>query len=177
MKLIVGLGNPGDQYKLNRHNVGFMFLDFLLKELDKEGNSVFKRDTYLGGEIALVNELILLKPQTFMNLSGRSVKTTIKRYSLSPADILVAHDDLDIPLGKCKIQIGVGPKLHNGLDSIEGVLHTPEYARIRIGVDNRQETRIPGEEYVLRNFTHEELTLLPSVFQELLRRLKSEKIL
>lgn len=177
MKLIVGLGNPGDQYKLNRHNVGFLFLDHLLKELDKEEASLFKRDSYLEGEVVIMNDLILLKPQTFMNLSGRSVKAAIKRHSLSPADILVAHDDLDIPLGKCKIQIGVGPKLHNGLDSIDGVLHTAEYARIRIGVDNRQETRIPGEEYVLRDFTHEELKLLPSVFQEIVRRLKSEKIL
>lgn len=177
MKLIVGLGNPGDQYKLNRHNVGFLFVDHLLEELDKKETSVFKHDSYLEGEMVMINDLIILKPQTFMNLSGRSVKAAVKRYSLSPADILVAHDDLDIPLGKCKIQIGVGPKLHNGLDSIDDVLHTPEYARIRIGVDNRQELRISGEAYVLQNFTHEEQLLLPPVFQETLRRLKSEKIL
>ena len=143
MILIAGLGNPGEKYAHTRHNVGFMFLDYLLSEVSP--SPPWKFDTYTNAEITKTNSMklhaILAKPQTFMNRSGESIRSIAKNNSLSPIDILVAHDDLDLELGNFKIQLGVGPKKHNGLSSIQDQLHTPDFWRIRIGVDNRNGDR------------------------------------
>ena len=183
MKLIVGLGNPGEKYRNNRHNVGYLFLDYIIQK--KEVSSInyqvssvkpFKRDKYSEAEITeikLNNETIILaKPQTFMNESGRAVKkivSSMKYKVLIMNDMFVVHDDLDIKLGEYKIQLGKGPKLHNGIESIEKALGTTEFWRIRIGVDNRDsENRMPGEKYVLQDFTLEEKKTLQSNFDEIL---------
>lgn len=175
MKLIVGLGNPGDKYKLNRHNIGFLFLNYLLEILkiqleatSSSTNQGFKRDKYLFSETAKVNDLLLIKPQTFMNKSGDAVKKAITHYKLVPAQtLIVIHDDLDIPFGKFKIQCQ-GPKAHNGVTDIQNKLQTMDFLRVRIGVDNRPaENRINGEEYVLQNFTSEELSQLPELFKKI----------
>lgn len=176
MKLIVGLGNPGEKYTKNRHNVGFMFVDFLVKELTGSRVNEFKFNKYLQSEIVLLDDsrytlhvsrlalhdLLLVKPQTFMNHSGRAVSACVTRFALHVShDLIVIHDDLDIPFGKFKIQTGTGPQLHNGIDSINANLKTHDYLRIRIGVDARPpENRINGEDYVLQDFTEEELMLL-----------------
>lgn len=166
MKLIVGLGNPGEEYIHNRHNVGFMFLDYLIEQY-KITNSTYKIDKYLHAEILqLTKDIVLVKPTTFMNLSGKAVTACIARYKLHVTeDVFVIHDDLDIPLGKFKIQKGNGPLMHNGIDSIEEHLHTKDFWRVRIGVDNRTpEKRIPGETYVLQDFTEAEQKQLQTVF-------------
>lgn len=198
MKLIVGLGNLGEKYQYNRHNVGFMFVDYLVNELtplrpskrDFGGASGFKDDKYSHSELAklVINnkEIILSKPQVFMNRSGITVKQLIKRLKPAPnrtcsglglnvESLTVIHDDLDIPLGKFKIQKGSGPKLHNGIESIEKSLGTKDFWRVRIGIDNRAGCRmVAGETYVLKNFlTEERNILLTEVFPKLLSQVKT----
>jgi PTH1 family peptidyl-tRNA hydrolase len=123
-------------------------------------------------------EILLAKPLTFMNKSGDAVKAIIDRqvsnfkFQVSK-DLIVVHDDLDIPFGKFKIQTQ-GPKLHNGLTSIQNKLQTMDFLRVRIGVDNRPpENRMPGEEYVLQNFTEEERFQLPKLFKAIDARFKA----
>ncbi len=185
MRICVGLGNPGVKYEKNRHNVGFMFLDFLLNEYvthNRLHEAQFSPDSYLKAHVAKIRtnneEWILLKPQTYMNKSGESVRLTIKKYfpiDQRPAtnELIVVHDDLDIPFGKCKVQLQ-GPKLHNGVESIENHLHTTDFLRIRVGVDNRlPENRIPGETYVLQNFSDEETKALENIFPQVLTRFEA----
>jgi len=176
MKLIVGLGNPGEKYQNNRHNVGFMFVDFLLKNLTTRYNLLpiaFKDDKYLQSQTAEVEvenkKIILVKPQTYMNKSGIAIRSCVNRYSINIAqDLIVVHDDLDIPLEKFKIQKGTGPLLHNGLESIEKNIGTKNFLRIRIGVDNRPlENRIDGETYVLQDFKEEEKEMINKSFSNI----------
>lgn len=176
MKLIVGLGNPGEQYKNNRHNVGFMFVDYLLTQLTDSRINGFKSDKYLSSEVCHIpSEIILTKPTTFMNRSGEAINSCVTRYMLHVTyDLIVVHDDLDIPLGKFKIQKGIGPKLHNGIASIEQHLKTKDFLRVRIGVDSRTpENHIDGESYVLQNFLPEEKTIIQRLFSEIYNRLTS----
>lgn len=168
MKLIIGLGNPGEKYMLTRHNAGFLFVDYLYDQA--EIVKPWKFDKYANAELAEVtvgnNQITLVKPQTFMNRSGESVTKLAIRYSISPSDTFVAHDDLDIKLGDHKISLGKGPKLHNGVSSIESLWKTKEFWRIRIGVDNRTDP-IPGETYVLQNFLSTEIKSLRNVFSSI----------
>lgn len=186
MYLIIGLGNPGEEYEGNRHNVGYMALgrlEEILKKKDFESNgwknekvfdsliNVFKKDT--DGD----NKIVLLKPTTFMNNSGVAVKKALKKYKgLDLAkELIVIHDDLDIPLGQYKIQLGKSPKGHNGVQSVEDHLGTINFLRVRIGIENRQEKKIPGEKYVLMGFSEDEKVTLyqaiDSAFEELLLNL------
>jgi len=149
MKLIVGLGNPGQKYKNNRHNVGFMVVDELARH-------------------APGKPWILFKPQKFMNRSGVEVKNLRVR---NLQDLFVVHDDLDIELGKFKISFGKGPKVHNGLRSIYEQLGTKDFWHVRIGIDNRLKTGFKGtgEEYVLQNFRPEEKKIINKICQEIQR--------
>ncbi|OGM15098.1 aminoacyl-tRNA hydrolase [Candidatus Woesebacteria bacterium RIFCSPHIGHO2_02_FULL_42_20] len=170
MKLIVGLGNPGDKFRNTRHNVGFVVLDALAQALNadfvvsKYANALYAK-LEKGGKI-----LELLKPQTFMNNSGRSVAYVYKRRSLKPEDVFVVHDDLDIKLGDYKIQKGKGPRVHNGLLSIYNRLRTKNFWHVRVGVNNRSQGRkIAGEDYVLQKFSDEELKILDGVISRIVR--------
>ena len=153
MKIVVGLGNPGKKYQNNRHNVGHLFIDYLINQLKD----------------SRINELKIIKTDCFMNESGVFIKKTlhVTRYTLH--DLIIVHDDLDIPFGKFHIQLGVGPKLHNGLESIEQHLKTNDFWRIRIGVDARTPQRsVDGETYVLKNFlTEEKIKLEKDIFPKL----------
>jgi PTH1 family peptidyl-tRNA hydrolase len=153
MRLIVGLGNPGKDYKNTRHNIGHLVVDALNKK-------------------PLPSGFIAKKSNCFMNQSGEFVKKLVEQYHSNPSDLWVIHDDLDIPLGGFKIQKGKGPKLHYGINSIEDKLGTDEFWRVRVGVDNRNpEDRTPGEEYVLQDFTQEELKLLKPVIEQICKKL------
>ncbi|MDZ7586142.1 MAG: aminoacyl-tRNA hydrolase [Patescibacteria group bacterium] len=158
MKYIVGLGNPGSKYQNNRHNAGFMAVDRLMKE------------KWSGVK--------WLKPQTFMNKSGTAVKKFLGRREEpnlpSFANLYVAHDDLDIELGKFKISWGKGPKVHNGLRSIYEQLGTKDFWHVRIGIDNRMKTgfRGTGEEYVLQNFRPEEREIVEKVIDKIVMEMK-----
>src|SRR3989338_3849333 len=172
MKLIVGLGNPGETYKNNRHNVGYMFIDYMVTLL--HGYIVKKNKNYLAIQPSNHVSFILTKPLAFMNLSGQAVKILIKNLKSKIKNLVAVHDDLDIPLGKFKIQKGVGPKLHNGIESIEKALGRKDFWRVRIGVDNRINTDwIDGETYVLQNFKQKEKEVANQMFPKIYNQLKT----
>jgi PTH1 family peptidyl-tRNA hydrolase len=154
MKLIVGLGNPGDKYKNNRHNVGYILVDKLVFNKTLKGTPAKNTNV-------------------FMNSSGEVVKKMCAQYGIDTPELWVIHDDLDIPLGSYKIQKGKGPKLHYGISSIEKELNSSDFWRVRVGVDNRiSGYRIPGEEYVLQDFNKEEREILDKVLNEICKRLE-----
>ncbi len=183
MYFFIGLGNPEKKYQNNRHNVGQMFLDYLVKKLDDWMIEKLKEEKHY--HLTVIQSptsqlLALVKPKTYMNQSGLVVKNLLYQFkTLKSSDLFVIHDDLDIPLGKFKIQKGEGPKLHNGLESIEKNLGTKDFWRIRIGVDNRPpENRLPGETYVLKNFLLQEKQLLENeIFPEIFKQLQIRKFI
>jgi len=168
MKLIVGLGNPGEEYINTRHNVGFMVVDRLAKSSWKRSKSGLLIYSWLGSEVELI------KPQTFMNKSGEAVGLVVKKHNLIPDDIIVIHDDLDIQFGKYKIQKGKGPKVHKGVLSVERVLGGEDFWRVRVGTDNRQGDmkQILGEKYVLSKFSNEEVEELENVFDSIVLKME-----
>lgn len=174
MKLIIGLGNPGQKYKNNRHNVGFMVVDRFAMQLFNREAMPLKWELSERFDSLLITpdpSLILAKPQTFMNNSGTAVKKLVDWFKVKPANLYVIHDDLDIPLGQYKIQKGKGPKLHYGIQSIDQALGTGHYWRVRVGVDNRNaEDRTQGEQYVLQDFTNEEKKTLDDVIKKIISK-------
>lgn len=166
IRLIVGLGNIGREYDQTRHNVGFSFLDFLAGKLRFTEESKLK-SLLLSTEVGGIR-VLLVKPTTMMNLSGESISLVIKYYGIESSEILVAHDDLDLMIGKYKIQFAKGPKVHNGLTSIENRLGTPDFWRLRIGIENRDMADpTPGANYVLSRFKQDERDTIYSVFEEI----------
>lgn len=143
IKLIVGLGNPGEKYAATRHNAGFWWVDLLARQ----HNIVFKSEAKFFGEAAKFNnDVWLLKPGTFMNASGKSVAAIANYYKISPAEILVAHDELDLQPGTAKLKFGGGHGGHNGLRDIHAALGTADYWRLRIGIGH------PGNKNEVVNF-------------------------
>ncbi len=130
MKLILGLGNPGEQYAKTRHNVGAMVLDALVGRLDLQ----MAVQSTLHAVVIKHGELVLAKPTTFMNNSGQAARAVQDWYKLNPADNLVVHDDLDVPLGEVRIRLGGGTAGHNGVASVAYHLGTPDFWRVRIGI-------------------------------------------
>ena len=152
VKLIVGLGNPGREYQGTRHNVGFAAVDILARRHGIHVKS--RRNSALVGEGAIAGaEVILAKPLTFMNLSGRAVGALVRRYSLNPSDILVVCDDVNLPLGRLRIRAGGSSGGHKGLQSILYSLATKDFARIRIGVGSPRGHMV---DYVLGKFDRSE---------------------
>ncbi|OGM26719.1 aminoacyl-tRNA hydrolase [Candidatus Woesebacteria bacterium RIFCSPHIGHO2_02_FULL_38_9] len=172
MKLLVGLGNPGKKYENTRHNVGFIVLNAMALKFSTrlpDGQvSNFQFSNKFKALIFKYKANLFAKPQTFMNDSGVAVKNLSTHYNLQHTNLYVVHDDLDLTLGSYKIQFGKGPKVHNGLLSIEEELGTSDFWRVRIGVDNRDpNNRIPGDEYVLQNFTKEEIEIRDKIIAEI----------
>ena len=159
-RLIIGLGNPGPKYQWTRHNAGFMVLDHLSRFM---GISVAKKSfSGLCGEGGWHGDrLLLLKPQTFMNLSGRSAAEALRFHKLTLSDLIVIHDDLDIPFGRVKIKEDGGHGGHNGLRSLMQELGGGGFVRIRIGVG--RPVRGDAADYVLANFSPAEMAGLPTL--------------
>lgn len=138
MKLIVGLGNPGEKYQRTRHNVGFMVLEQFLKNYEPVEKTVWEDNKKFKTELVEINweneKVILAKPQTFMNNSGLAVQLLTTYYKLLTTDIWVLHDDIDLPLGKIKIRAGGGSAGHKGVDSIIKSLATDKFIRFRLGI-------------------------------------------
>ena len=153
MRLIVGLGNPGKEYENTRHNVGFLTIDALSKKLNVELDKNKCKAIY--GIYRLNNEkIILAKPQTYMNLSGESVVSLMKFYDIDIKDVIVVHDDLDLPIGKIRIRYKGSCGGQNGMRNIIDLTGTDEINRIRIGIsDNRN---MDAKDYVLGKFTKQE---------------------
>jgi len=159
--LIVGLGNPGREYKDNRHNIGFMLIDRLSVRLNARLSRV-QAKALVGTANHEGNKLILAKPQTYMNLSGQSIQGLARFYKLPLENMLVAHDDLDLPFGTLRIRPGGGPGGQRGVASAIERLGTKDFRRLRLGI-GRPPGRMDPAAYVLQNFAESDLTLLSEI--------------
>jgi len=148
MILIIGLGNPGQKYEKTRHNIGFRILDALKKSLDKA------RD----------KDVVLFKPQTFMNQSGKAVKKLLTSYKLQVTRIWVVHDDIDLPLGTIRISKNISSAGHKGVQSIIDELKSKNFARFRIGI--RPKFTVDSEKFVLQKFTKQEEKVIEKVIEK-----------
>lgn len=155
MHLIVGLGNPGPKYLLTRHNIGFLVIDALIGEFSggkaqEQFNSITYRFSYSGQDVLLV------KPQTFMNLSGEAVQAFMAFYKIPIDNLLVIHDEIDQVFGQLKLQKARGHGGHNGVRNIHEKLGNNEYARLRLGVGRPSNPQMQVVDYVLQNFPRED---------------------
>lgn len=165
MKLIAGLGNPGNEYALTKHNVGFMLVDELAKKFNaaswKTQENALVASVYIGSE-----KVLLVKPQTFMNESGRAVGPLLSWYKLTPEDLIVAHDDMDIPAGTIRIRKKGSSGGHNGMKSILAHVKDENFPRVRIGIGR------PGEHstvihHVLSPFNTEDAAAVSEAIKQL----------
>jgi len=164
MKLIVGLGNPGNRYEDTRHNVGFQIVDALAAKAavalsSTKFNGEFGQGSLKGEKVAL------LKPQTYMNCSGDSVAPAARFYKVVGDDLIVVHDELDMPLGRLQLRKGGGTGGHHGLDSIVERLGTDDFIRLRVGI-GKPETKERTVGHVLGGFSKEEATLWQETAQK-----------
>ncbi len=184
MIIIVGLGNPGKKYKNTRHNIGFQIVDEFAKENNFPELRLSKKFNSLVSESILNNEkIILAKPQTFMNQSGKAAKALTSFYKITPpgrvvitppgrvVDLVVAHDDIDLSLGKIKIVKNRGAAGHKGVESIIKELGTKDFVRFRIGIQPEKGKPKNVEKFVLQKFDKEEKEILKQIIQQALIRI------
>jgi PTH1 family peptidyl-tRNA hydrolase len=168
MRLIVGLGNPGRGYANNRHNVGFVCVNHFARTQGIRFDKKQGKARIGSGEVA-GSKIVLAKPQTYVNLSGQSVSRLVKRFNINLNDLLVIHDDLDLPLGKIRISHGSSSGGHKGVDSIISCLGSQDFTRLRVGIgrpatEGLAETSEPDiVAYVLSNFTPDEKQVIVQV--------------
>jgi PTH1 family peptidyl-tRNA hydrolase len=174
MKLIVGLGNPGRVYTDNRHNIGFICLNHFARTHSIKFDQKKSRARIGLGKV-VGNEVVLAKPQTYVNLSGQSVSRLVKRFNISLNDLLVIHDDLDLPLAKIRISYGSSSGGHKGINSIIQELGSRDFVRLRIGVGRPTKPALSEDDiiaYVLSDFTPEQkqtiAQIIPRVNEALL---------
>lgn len=151
LRLIVGLGNPGAEYEDTRHNVGFWFVDRLAREL----KTTLAPQGKFHGQVGRSGELWLLQPMTFMNRSGQAVAALARFYRIAPEEILVVHDELDLPPGGIRLKRGGGNGGHNGLKDIQSHLSTPDFWRLRLGIGHPGDRNVVAD-YVLKAPRREE---------------------
>ena len=184
MFLIVGLGNPGAKYSNTRHNIGFIAADILSDCYNFIWSTKSKFNVDIASGDLENGKLILCKPNTFINLSGTSVAPLASFYKLKPENIIVIHDDVDVPLGRVKYKIGGGAGGHNGLKSIDSNIGT-NYHRIRIGVGRPDDPRYDISDFVLGKFSKEEeevtmiaihkiLDILPLLYEDKIEEFKKK---
>jgi PTH1 family peptidyl-tRNA hydrolase len=159
--LLIGLGNPGREYRDNRHNFGFMVIDSLIVRLNARGLKVQSKAIVTSATYE-DRKLILAKPQTYMNLSGQSAQGLLNFYKLPIENMLVAHDDLDLPFGTIRIRPGGGPGGQRGMASTIEQLGTKDFPRLRLGI-GRPPGRMDPADYVLQNFSREEMKILSEI--------------
>ncbi len=159
--LLIGLGNPGREYINTRHNIGFMLIDRLTIRLNARGMKMQSNAIVITAQYE-ERKLILAKPQTYMNLSGQSVQGLAHFYKVPLENLLVAHDDLDIPFGTIRIRPGGGPGGQRGMASTIEKLGTKEFPRLRLGI-GRPPGRMDPKAYVLQDFSKEDMKILPDV--------------
>ena len=164
MKLIVGLGNPGEQYRASRHNLGFLVLDQLAGQY---GISLQKRafDAFLGKGRLGSGAIILAKPQTYMNLSGNAVQKLVEYFKIDVENLIIIHDDLDLPFQTLRLKKGGGDGGHRGLASIIQHLGSPDFLRVRIGI-GKPIRKTMVESYVLAPFSEDETIVLPRLIEQ-----------
>lgn len=184
MKFIIGLGNPGIEYKDSRHNAGFIVLDALLEAGPNfagpgstSDGAKLKYNKRFKAEVAKDGEIVYIKPMDYMNNSGQVVRSVVDFYEGQPNldDIFVIHDDLDLELGQFKIVKGKGPKIHNGLLDLYKNLGGMDFWHLRVGVDSRGGKRtIPGHDYVLQRFSASEMKKFKAIQGDIIRDLKEK---
>jgi PTH1 family peptidyl-tRNA hydrolase len=161
-QLVVGLGNPGANYAQTRHNLGFMVADLLAVRL----GSKFKAHKRSGAEVATGRlggrSVVLAKPRSYMNDSGRQVGPLAKFYSVPPGDVIIIHDDLDLDFGRIRLKVGGGEGGHNGLRSVAAAFGTKDFQRVRIGIGRPPGRKDPAA-FVLENFTAVERPEVPTI--------------
>ncbi len=186
MKLIVGLGNPDEKYLKTRHNLGFACLDKLLEDLKRLDKTFWEHKKDLKSLISKYESLfgmqvILAKPTTFMNNSGLAVKLLLSKYNLNSLDLIVVHDDVDLPLGKIRVRLGGAAGGHKGVMSIIENLKTDQFLRIRLGIGRPIRTEGSKhktqnyrgiEDYVLSDFTSAEVGKVRTMQKETIRIIK-----
>ena len=175
MKLIVGLGNPGEKYQNSRHNLCFMVLDAITdswEENKKLKSFVSKKD-----------DLIFAKPQTYMNNSGLAVKLMSSAFSLQSSDIIIIHDDLDLPLGKIKVRLGGAAAGHHGVESIIEALGTDQFTRVRLGIGNQkshsgehQRVHFNADKFVMEPFEPNEKPQVKHMIKQAVDMIISEQL-
>lgn len=171
MKLIVGLGNPGEKYNGTRHNLGFELLDEFRRKNNLED---FQYEAKFKAEIIKIgNDLILARPQTFMNQSGEAVSAIANFFKISPSDINIIHDDLDLPLGKIKVRLGGSGAGHHGVESVINGLGTDQFVRVRLGIGNERShsgehhrVSFQAEKFVLEPFSSKEKSEVKQMMKE-----------
>jgi PTH1 family peptidyl-tRNA hydrolase len=159
VRLIVGLGNPGKGYSHSRHNVGFLVLESLAKRFDIDVHRK-KFDSLMGKGVVSDSSVVLVKPQTFMNLSGVAVEKFVRFFTVHMEEVIVVHDDLDLPFNDIRIKMGGGDGGHKGLRSIIDCLGESDFVRVRLGIDKPEQKEMV-ERYVLERFSEDEMKMLP----------------
>ena len=168
MHLLIGLGNPGKKYEQTRHNVGFLVVD----EIAKQKGVEFKNKTSFEAEVAETEEFAILKPQTFMNVSGRSVKAFMSKHKCNVSDLLVIYDDADIPLGDVRYKEGGSSGGHNGMQSILDLFPKGTHiARVRVGIGRPPNPDMPLDKFVLQKLTAEEHKILPNIITSAINKI------
>ncbi|MBA7585708.1 MAG: aminoacyl-tRNA hydrolase [Dehalococcoidia bacterium] len=168
MKLIVGLGNPGRSYAHNRHNIGFICLNRFARS---EGIKLDKKKglARIGEGKAAGNKVVLARPQTFMNNSGRSLSRLVEKFKIDLKDLIVIHDDLDLPLAKIRISRGSGSGGHKGINSIIQEIGTQDFIRLRVGIGRPDKPEISEDDiiaYVLSDFTPDEKKAIDKIIPQ-----------
>lgn len=171
MKLIVGLGNPGEKYEKTRHNIGFEIIN-LFKE--SECFPDFNYDKKFNGLVSKKGDLFLLKPQTFMNRSGQSIKAISNYYNISPKKTVVIHDDADIPLGKVKIDKNKSSGGHKGIQSVIDHLSTKDFWRIRFGIGKDPSEKAGN--IALKKFSKKEREIVSNLKEKIIKKITATSI-
>lgn len=161
--LIIGLGNPGREYKDNRHNIGFMLIDRLAVKLNARGMKLQSK-AIVTSALYEESKIILAKPQTYMNLSGQSVQGLLHFYKVPTENLIIAHDDLDLPFGTIRIRPGGGPGGQKGMASTIELLGTKDFPRLRLGI-GRPPGRMDPKDYVLQDFSKDEQKILADILE------------
>ncbi len=181
MILFVGLGNPGEEYSKTPHNSGFMAMDKLRYSLGHSGVcnvGEWEFDKYSQSQLCIGKldseiKFMLCKPLTFMNKSGRSVEFLVRKNDINiQTELVLFYDDLDIKLGDFKMSRKKYPKGHNGIVNVVKMIHSFDFLSIRLGIENRENMNIPGEDYVLKPYSDEELEVLNKAISESIKKLR-----
>lgn len=178
MKLVIGLGNPGDKYKGVRHNLGFEVAEKYVLSIKYQVSWEYQEK--FKSEIARVGDLIFVKPRTYMNNSGLAVRLLTTYYKLPTTDVIIIHDDLDLPLGKIKVRMGGAAAGHHGVESVISALGTDQFIRVRLGIGNlktqsseHKKAHISAEKFVLEPFIHSEKAPVKHMIKQSIKALEA----
>ncbi len=157
--LIAGLGNPAKKYHLTRHNIGFLSIDLLEEYFNIPVNKKYKK-SFIGSRIIDNNNVILMKPLTYMNQSGSVILKALSKFKILPQNLIIIHDDVDLPLGKIRVKKQGSSAGHKGLQSIIDYIQNDTFIRIRVGISSELKQDYSTEEFVLGKFSNQEITVL-----------------